>query len=349
MPTAGGTFPGLNQSQINALIAAYAAPISHTHAAGDIASGQLALARGGLNADLSATGAATHFLRQASAGAAVTVGGIASADIATALTTPGAIGGTTPGTGAFTGLTAGASGVTALQTLIVRDLTATTGRTKLLVRGGAGQLSNDFMLDIQDLNGNTIARSDSVGNFAAISYGDLAAGSPYINFATGSMTIQPRNAATNQFNVNMLLNTVRTTAGSLSSVVTGFTLGRNDSGTPAAGFGADVKFTLESSTTNDRASGYIRSLWNSATDAAAIADMVLIAAYNAGGTVTEREGFRVRGGATEVLTAINGATPVARAAHIADPTGGATVDAEARTAINAILVVLENFGNVLAS
>ena len=35
-----------------------------------ITSGQLALARGGTNADLSATGSATHFLRQASSGAA---------------------------------------------------------------------------------------------------------------------------------------------------------------------------------------------------------------------------------------------------------------------------------------
>jgi hypothetical protein len=39
-----------------------------------------------------------------------------------------------------------------------------------------------------------------------------------------------------------------------------------------------------------------------------------------------------------------GATPIVQRAHIADPTGGATVDAEARTAINAILVTLENFG-----
>lgn len=37
-----------------------------------------------------------------------------------------------------------------------------------------------------------------------------------------------------------------------------------------------------------------------------------------------------------------------QAAHIADPTGGATEDAEARTAINAILVALENVG-ILAS
>ena len=40
----------------------------------------------------------------------------------------------------------------------------------------------------------------------------------------------------------------------------------------------------------------------------------------------------------------NGVTPPAQAAHIADPSGGGTQDAEARTAINAILVVLENLG-----
>lgn len=37
-------------------------------------------------------------------------------------------------------------------------------------------------------------------------------------------------------------------------------------------------------------------------------------------------------------------TPVAQAAHIADPTGGAFQDTEARNAIDAILVVLENLG-----
>ncbi len=39
-----------------------------------------------------------------------------------------------------------------------------------------------------------------------------------------------------------------------------------------------------------------------------------------------------------------GAAPAAQRAHVVDPTGGATVDAEARTAINAILVTLETFG-----
>ena len=37
----------------------------------------------------------------------------------------------------------------------------------------------------------------------------------------------------------------------------------------------------------------------------------------------------------------HGVTLVAQAAHIPDPSGGATVDAGARAAINAILVVLD--------
>lgn len=39
-----------------------------------------------------------------------------------------------------------------------------------------------------------------------------------------------------------------------------------------------------------------------------------------------------------------GLTPIARRSHVADPSGGATTDAEARTAINAILATLEAFG-----
>jgi hypothetical protein len=49
--------------------------------ASKITSGLLALARGGTHADLSATGGATHVLRQASTGADITVGALVAADI----------------------------------------------------------------------------------------------------------------------------------------------------------------------------------------------------------------------------------------------------------------------------
>lgn len=44
-----------------------------------------------------------------------------------------------------------------------------------------------------------------------------------------------------------------------------------------------------------------------------------------------------------------GKTPTAQQSHIADPSGGATQDAEARSAINSILVVLETLGLIASS
>lgn len=68
-----------------------AAPAWGTLVAGDIpslpasqiTSGQLALARGGTNADLSATGGTGQYLKQASSGAAITVGTISASDVPT--------------------------------------------------------------------------------------------------------------------------------------------------------------------------------------------------------------------------------------------------------------------------
>ena len=45
----------------------------------------------------------------------------------------------------------------------------------------------------------------------------------------------------------------------------------------------------------------------------------------------------------------HGVTPTAQAAHIPDPTGGTTVDGEARAAIGAILTALEGKGLVAGS
>ncbi len=68
------------QTQINGKAAT-----AHTHAAADITSGQLALAQGGTGASLSATGGTSQFLRQSSAGAAVTVSVLAAADMPSAI------------------------------------------------------------------------------------------------------------------------------------------------------------------------------------------------------------------------------------------------------------------------
>lgn len=58
------------------------AATSHAHSAADITSGLLALARGGTNANLSATGGTSQVLKQVSAGAAITVGTVSLSDLA---------------------------------------------------------------------------------------------------------------------------------------------------------------------------------------------------------------------------------------------------------------------------
>jgi len=65
-----------------------------------------------------------------------------------------------------------------------------------------------------------------------------------------------------------------------------------------------------------------------------------VTAGSAGGTL---RGLRIGGAATSLL-GFYGATPVDRPDTIADPTGGGTIDAEARTAINTIIDRLQELG-----
>jgi len=164
MPASTG-FPGLTQTQINALIVAYAAPSSHNHAASAITSGLLALARGGTAADLAATGGATHFLRQASVGAALTVGGIVSADLTTALTTPPAIGGGTP---------AAISGTVITATSSLVGGTAIADILKLQGTVGNGTLTAAAIQALVGNNGATIATT--ILNNGNVGIGTIAPG-----------------------------------------------------------------------------------------------------------------------------------------------------------------------------
>jgi hypothetical protein len=67
---------------------------------------------------------------------------------------------------------------------------------------------------------------------------------------------------------------------------------------------------------------------------------VEVTAGSAGGTL---RGLRI-GGASTSLLGFYGATPVDRPDTIADPAGGGTIDAEARTAINTIIDRLQELG-----
>ena len=113
------------QTQINGKAAS-----SHTHAASDINSGQLALAQGGTAANLSATGGTGQFLKQSSAGAAVTVAALTATDM------PGGIDAAKIGGGAVSNTEFGyLDGVTsALQTQLT-NLGLQTGALQSLLYG----------------------------------------------------------------------------------------------------------------------------------------------------------------------------------------------------------------------
>lgn len=149
--------------------------------------------------------------------------------------------------------------------------------------------------------------------------------------ATGNVGIGTTTPATK---LHSLLTSAATNA--VTNVVT---IGHDSSGTAAAGFGAGVVFNLQSSTTAAQSAARIQALWYEATHATRKADLVLTAFDTA-----EREGLRIRGAGSAPAIGFLGATPAARVAHVEDPSGGTTVDAEARSAINNILKTLENFG-----
>lgn len=107
----------------------------------------------------------------------------------------------------------------------------------------------------------------------------------------------------------------------------------------SAGFGSSILWELKSSTTADQSAAMLKVLWYEATHASRKADLVA-SAYD----TAEREGLRIRGNGSAAAIGFLGATPQARIAHVANPSGGATVDTEARSAINSILSTLELFG-----
>ena len=141
------------------------------------------------------------------------------------------------------------------------------------------------------------------------------------------------------------LDTMDTTSVVTNAVVNHVIHSQRSTGTAAAGFGLAVKYKLESSTTNDTDAGRHVILWQTATHASRVPDGIFYLTDSA----AEREIWRGRATGTAAAIGFLGATPVARAAHIADPTGGAIVDGESRTAIAAINVVLENLGFVATS
>lgn len=128
-----------------------------------------------------------------------------------------------------------------------------------------------------------------------------------------------------------------------NNVLQNLGLVRKSNNTVQDGFGVGIAAFLQTSTTTHRQAGDLSWLWYNATHASAVADLIANAYYNNGGTFTASEIWRGRAGASPGF-AVLGQTPATRQAHISDPAGGGTQDAEARTAINSIIDTLEAFG-----
>ena len=131
----GGSGQYLQQTTAGGVVSVGSIPASDlpNHSAALITSGTIGLARGGTGADLSGTGGSGQYLKQNSAGGAVTVGAIASGDVP--WDSPGTIGSTTANTGAFTTLSS--TGGTNLATSSGNvGIGTTTANAKLYVYGG---------------------------------------------------------------------------------------------------------------------------------------------------------------------------------------------------------------------
>lgn len=115
--------------------------------------------------------------------------------------------------------------------------------------------------------------------------------------------------------------------------------------TPGAGFGLLLRLMAEDSTTPSMDLGAIKAGWDVATHASRAASVEIQAADSTG----QRTGVKVSADGSQVKLGLLGATPVARQSHIADPSGGGTIDTQARTAINSILDALEAFGLLATS
>jgi hypothetical protein len=125
----------------------------------------------------------------------------------------------------------------------------------------------------------------------------------------------------------------------------GGTVGMSIDTTGIATFGNKVAFTQTDG------NEYIDSLADGYLDIGATTQIRMLADTYIGAKniVTDTTTGTQLGTSSTQKIALFGATPVVQPAHIADPTGGATVDAEARTAINSINALLATLGLSAAS
>ncbi len=171
---------------------------SHTHSASDVVSGALALARGGTGADLSASG--PGFLKQESAGAAVTVAALQASDLPTHTHESAEIGDATPNATASTVVLRDTSGGASFAYAAANNLWAYLDSHFQSVECGAygtvggafenmAKYSEDFSVPTWDKNGGSCSVT---ANAAAAPDGNMTA--DQIDAVTATPIIQQQIA-----------------------------------------------------------------------------------------------------------------------------------------------------------
>jgi hypothetical protein len=276
---------------------------------------------------------------------------------------PGTIGSITPNAGAFTTLSA-AGDVT------IGSAAGMSGR--LTIDPGAGQRGIDVQLDstpgdalrVRNYTGTTIFQVGAAGRLLfrpteddneVFKMFDLN-GSTIFTMGTlaGSTLLRIKSPAT--FN-GMFIGAVDSANNTLmnvnykgqmvvfgrdngaNSLLNTLNFGRNSSNTPGAGFGAQIALSLESSTTENTSVGSIDWLWQTATHASRVPDLVFNL-IDYGGT---REIMRLRATGTAGALGFFGAVPAARQTGGA-AAAGAAYGATEQTMLQTVYDALRTFG-----
>lgn len=216
-------------------------------------------------------------------------------------------------------------------------LSATNPDDAVVIGNSAGQSIGDRSVAIGFEAGQTATGADCI--FIGHQAGENATGNHKLYIANTN-TANP--LIYGEFDNGLVR--VNGSSSATSAIVNTLAVNRLSTGTPAAGFGVALLFQGESSTTENQDMARLTTEWATATHASRKARGKLTAYDTA-----ERECIRFEASGTAAMVGFLGAAAITRQAHIADPSGGATQDAEARTAINAILTTLENFGFLATS
>lgn len=318
--------------------------VAPSFAASVITSGTLALARGGTGADLSATGGANQFVKQTSAGGAFTVAAITSADLTTALTTPPAIGGTTPAAVTATNLSVTTAFAFvrdgAQATMQVDSYLSAVGGTVYALRHARGSVASPSSLlqfdEIGAFNFSGYAGSgfSGLGQVRLIAqaqenFGASAGGSALIiqTTALGSTSAETRTVI-NPVGIHQMIATDTVN----NNITAPGVFSHRTSGTPAVGIGAGVLMQVQTSTTADTDAALISAIWTDVTHASRKARLAFTPIDSGGG----REALRLEADGSAARVGFFGATAVVKPTVTGSRGGNA--------ALASLLTALANLG-----